>query len=127
MRSASTPPLRQVHDEVRTSVGELADVVDRDDVRAADAAQQLRLADEALARRRVVRVFGREDLDGDVRVERFVERGHDDTEPADTEHRDAPDTGRSVSGKPFTMALGWALRGGRTTSRQSTMRESITL
>ncbi len=78
--------VRQVHDEVRASVGGLADVVDRDDVRAADAAKQLRLANEALARHRVACVFGREDLDGNMRVERFVERAHDDPETADTEN-----------------------------------------
>ena len=81
---------RELHDEVRASVVELADVVDRDDVGALHAAQQLRLANESLAGLGVVRVLRGQDLDGDVRVERLVEGRQDDAEPADAEDRTNP-------------------------------------
>ena len=78
---------REVHDEKRSAVVELTDVVDRDDVWAAHPPQQLRFTNETLVDRRIARVLGREDLDGDVRFERLVVRGDDDSEAAGPQHR----------------------------------------
>ena len=78
----------------------LARVVDRDDVRMVERRGDLRLRDEAAAEGRVVRQRGRDQLDGDVPVEREVGRPVDDAHATLARHlveavtrEDRPDGG----------------------------------
>ena len=80
----------ELHHEEGASVVERSDVVHRDDVGVVHASQELCLANKSLAGFGVVRVLRAQHLDGNVSVERVVERGQDDAEPADAQDRTNP-------------------------------------
>ena len=106
-----------------SSPGDLAGVVDRDDVRVVDRRGQPRLAQEPLAEAHVLGQLRREDLQRDVAVEREVVGAVDDAHPAAAEQRLQPVAGQlraetrihahraHLGGRRFTQA-GWVRLGG---------------
>lgn len=93
--------------QVRLLPGGLADVVDRDQVRAADAAQGAALGDEALPDLGVQAVVLSQDLDGHGGVESLVVCAVHRGEGADTEHLVQPVVAQQLCHQSFSGA-GWS-------------------